>query len=77
MARFCKRINPHLFRDIAATSIATEIPEDVGIVRSVLGHSDMRTGERFYNQARSVSVSLAYQAALNRFRSGSVPGEVA
>lgn len=77
LARFGKRINPHLFRDIAATSIATEIPKDVGIVRSVLGHADTRSGERFYNQARSVSVSLAYQAALDRFRSGSVPGAVA
>ena len=66
--RFGKRINPHLFRDIAATSIASEIPRDVAIVTVVLGHTTPRTGERFYNQARSVVASLAYQDALERFR---------
>lgn len=67
LRRFGKRINPHLFRDIAATSIATELPADAGIIRSVLGHASLRTGERFYNQARSVAAGTAYHAALDIF----------
>lgn len=66
--RFGKRVNPHLFRDIAATSIAIEMPEEVGIVRSILGHASLKTGERFYNQARSVQAGLLYEQALERFR---------
>lgn len=62
--QFGRPINPHLFRDIAATSTALEIPEDIGIVRTILGHSSARSGERFYNQAKSVKASLAHQAAL-------------
>jgi hypothetical protein len=42
-ARFGHAVNPHLFRDAAATSIATEDPEHVYVTRSVLGHSTLRT----------------------------------
>ena len=67
LRRFGKRINPHLFRDIAATSIATELPAQAGIIRSVLGHAGLKTGERFYNQARSVAAAATYHAALDMF----------
>ena len=54
-------LNPHLFRDCAATSIALEDPEHVRITRSILGHSTMRTSERHYNHANAVQASRRYQ----------------
>jgi integrase len=68
LKRFGAPINPHLFRDIAATSIATEVPYDVGIIQTVLGHASQGTGARYYNQARSLSASRAHQNVLERFR---------
>jgi len=69
-ARFGFSINPHCFRDCAATSIATEIPEHVGIIQPVLGHANVATGERFYNQAQSVNAARRFQAAIDSLREG-------
>ncbi len=66
--RFNKDITAHIFRDIAATSIAIEQSEQVGIIKPVLGHTDIRTGERFYNQASSFSAGLAFLHAVGRLR---------
>ena len=66
--RFGFPITPHGFRYCAATSIATEIPEHVGIVQPVLGHADAATGERFYNQARSFEVASRFQAGIESLR---------
>jgi integrase/recombinase XerD len=57
-------INPHLFRDCAATSIAIDDPAHVRIASRVLGHRTGSTTERFYNQAQSVEATRAMQAAL-------------
>lgn len=59
-ARFGHAVNPHLFRDCAATSIAVTDPAHVGIIMPVLGHADHRTGERFYNQASGLEASRAW-----------------
>jgi integrase/recombinase XerD len=48
-------ICPHLIRDCAATSIATNAPKDVGIIRNILGHATLRMSEQHYNQATMVS----------------------
>lgn len=53
-AAFGYAISPHLFRDCAATSIAVDDPEHVRIIKSILGHGCLASGERFYNQARSL-----------------------
>jgi 3',5'-cyclic AMP phosphodiesterase CpdA len=50
-------INPHLFRDCAATSIAIEDPAHIGIASRLLGHRTRSTTERYYNQARGVEAS--------------------
>lgn len=65
--RFQFPINPHLFRDCAATTIAVTDPAHVGIVTPVLGHSNHRTAERFYNQASGIEAGFAYQTALEQF----------
>jgi integrase/recombinase XerD len=61
-ARFGHAINPHLFRDCAATSIAEDDPEHVQITKEILGHTTLRTSERHYNHARSQQAIALYQA---------------
>jgi len=50
-------INPHLFRDCAATSVAIDDPAHIGIAARLLGHRTGSTTERYYNQARGVEAS--------------------
>jgi len=67
-ARFGHSINPHLFRDSAATSIAIEDPEHVHIVRSILGHSTLQSGERHYIHAQMLTASHRYQQHILKLR---------
>jgi integrase len=61
-AKFGRSLNPHLFRDSAATSIATEDPEHVYITKVVLGHSSLATSEQYYNHAQSRVASRRFQS---------------
>jgi len=61
-------ISPHLFRDSAVTTIATEDPGHIGIASSLLGHSNTNTTDRHYRQANSISASRHYQAARAELR---------
>jgi integrase len=61
---FGQGINPHSFRHLAATTIATANPEGVSDIQLVLGHTSSRTGEKHYNLAKMVDASRAYQATL-------------
>lgn len=63
-AAFGHGINLHLFRDCAATTLAVHDPSHVACAKDVLGHSDSRTTERHYNQARSLEASRSYNATL-------------
>ncbi len=67
-ALFGHVINLHLFRDSAATSTAIEDPEHVHIVRSILGHSTLRSGERHYIHARMLEASRRYQERILELR---------
>ena len=69
-AAFGRPINLHLFRDIAATQIAHNAPAQVRASRDLLGHTDLRTTERHYNQANSLAASRRYGAILDRIRAG-------
>jgi integrase/recombinase XerD len=71
-ARFGHSINPHLFRDCAATSVAIEDPDHVGIVAAILGHSTMRTAETYYNQATSLQAARSHQDVIQSLRKQSV-----
>jgi site-specific recombinase XerC len=44
-------INPHLFRDCAATFVAMEDPHHIGVASQILGHADLKTTEQYYIQA--------------------------
>jgi integrase/recombinase XerD len=77
---FGRPMNPHLFRDCAATSIAIAHPEHVRIASQILGHSSTVTTERYYNQAQAIDAARRYQHFLLTLRSctignGSDPAE--
>jgi integrase len=57
-------INPHLFRDCAATTVAIDDPVHVDIARCLLGHRTGSVTERYYNQARSLEASRLMQELL-------------
>jgi integrase len=53
-------INPHLFRDAAATTIAIEDPTYVRIGTRVLNHRTARTTEKYYQQAEQKKAHMIY-----------------
>jgi integrase/recombinase XerD len=71
--RFGHMINPHLFRDCAATSIMIEAPKHVRIAARLLGHATLRTTERHYilaNTRREISEHQKGVLALRRRSNG-------
>ena len=67
-AAFGRPINPHLFRDAAATSMAIFDPEHVQLAAPLLGHRSFATTERYYQQAKSVEASREFGAAVEALR---------
>jgi len=57
-------INPHLFRDCAATSLALYDPEHVYTAATLLGHSTLETTNRHYNQATTFQAAQELQQTL-------------
>ena len=57
-------INPHLFRDCAATSIALDDPVGVRTAQDVLGHGSFRTTEQHYIHANQIRAVTAHQRAM-------------
>jgi integrase/recombinase XerD len=49
---FGQRIYPHLFRDCAASALATEDPEHILAIARILGHASIDTTQRHYNQSQ-------------------------
>jgi integrase/recombinase XerD len=49
---FDQRINPHLFRDCAASALATDDPEHILAISRILGHASITTSNRHYNQSQ-------------------------
>ncbi len=66
--RFGHAINPHLFRDCAATSIAIEDPAHVYVTQSILGHTSIKTSERHYNHAQSLEATRRHQKQILELR---------
>jgi integrase/recombinase XerD len=63
-------INPHLFRDCLATTVATDDPHHVLIASCLLGHRTSATTEKYYNLAGSLEASRRMQAFLLSLRRG-------
>jgi integrase len=62
------RIAPHDARDAAATTWAIAAPEQIGVARDLLAHSDLRTTIKHYNRARRVEASRAHNQLIARLR---------
>jgi integrase len=59
-------INPHHFRDAAATTLAIADPAHVRAAAPLLGHRTFATTERHYRQARAVEAHRVFVAALKQ-----------
>jgi integrase/recombinase XerD len=57
-------INPHLFRDAAATTMAIADPANVRLAAPLLGHRTFATTEKYYRQARAQEAHRAFVEAL-------------
>jgi integrase len=62
------RISPHDARDAAATTWAIAAPDQIGVARDLLTHSDLRTTTRHYNRARGIQASRAHSQLLAKLR---------
>jgi integrase/recombinase XerD len=63
-ARLNRRIPPHWFRDVAATTIAIEAPRNIADAHLVLGHASPMTTQKHYIQAQSLQAGAKFQAAM-------------
>jgi integrase/recombinase XerD len=66
-------ISPHLFRDCAATTIATDDPEHVLIIAPLLGHTTLKTAELHYNHAQGLEANRRLQDCIKRIRRKAIP----
>jgi integrase len=60
------RVTPHDARDAAATTWAIAAPDQVGVARDLLGHTDLRMTTKHYNRARGVEASRAHGRVIAR-----------
>jgi integrase len=61
-------ITPHQARAMAATAIAEDMPERIGIATPLLGHARQRTTREHYNMADQISAGRTYNADLITWR---------
>ncbi len=74
--RVCRRtatafgtaIHPHLFRDIAATTIAREAPASLAVARDLLTHASLETTLRHYTQAATIEATHKFASAVDQLR---------
>jgi integrase/recombinase XerD len=68
MSRLGSRIAPHNARDAAATTWAIFAPNEIGVARDLLAHTDLRTTTKYYNRARGIEASRAHRHILGEVR---------
>jgi integrase/recombinase XerD len=64
--QFGVAINPHLFRDAAATTMAIADPANARLAAALLGHRTFTTTERYYRQGRAQEAHRAFVDVLLR-----------
>ena len=69
-AAFGQPVNPHLFRDAAATTMARDRPAQVRLTAPLLGHRSFATTERYYNLARVTEAAGAWHDVLEKIADG-------
>ena len=61
-----KDVNPHLFRDAAATTLAIEDPLHVRLATPLLGHRHPGTTERHYQQAQALEAHREFVGVVGK-----------
>jgi site-specific recombinase XerC len=61
-------LSPHLFRDCAATEVALERPELIGMTKHLLGHMTLASSQKFYNQATSFTAFSRHADVIRKLR---------
>src|ERR1700738_2112326 len=64
-----KEMGLHDFRRAAATFLAMDAPEKIGLIPGVLQHASPEPGEQHYNLARSMQAGRRFAAHLANARS--------
>jgi integrase len=67
-ARLGFRVTPHDARDAAGTFWAIFAPDQIGVARDLLAHSDLRTAIKYYNRAKGIEASRAYRGVIAGMR---------
>ena len=67
---FGQPVNPHLFRDAAATTMARDRPAQVRLAAPLLGHRSYTTTERYYNLAQGNQAATALHDVLAKIAQG-------
>ena len=70
---FGKSLNPHLFRNAAATTLAIHDPAHVRLAAPLLGHRDFATTEQYYLQAHSLEAHRNFTDAVAELRDNLSP----
>lgn len=65
---FDSSVNAHLFRSIAASTIAAETPENIVDAARILGHASVRTTRQHYVRARQLEAGRALQRTVEAHR---------
>jgi integrase/recombinase XerD len=65
---FGRPINPHLFRDCAASALATDDPEHILAIARILGHNSIETTMRHYNQSQMTAAGEILHTVLADIR---------
>ena len=68
---FGRSVNPHLFRDVVATTIALDEPSRIGVASAILGHTNPETTRHYYVQAETVAATRALQETVRSLRASS------
>lgn len=61
-------ISPHLFRDIAVTTLVRSSPQDARLTRPLLAHASFGLVERHYNHARGIEAGRDYAEVINQLK---------
>lgn len=71
-AAFGEPINPHVFRHIVATDLATVAPECATAIMDILGHSSMGPSEKYYNRSRTIGAAQRMHGTIEVHRNAEV-----
>jgi integrase len=67
-SHFGFRVTLHDVRDAAATTWAIAMPDQIGVARDLLAHSDLRTTTRYYNRARGIEAGRTHSQLIAKMR---------